>query len=391
MVSCRLVGASAVLTLVACGPSQVVDQGDAGQTPIDARPGSGGPRPDAMPPACDPCTDFPADPIWDGNAPGDAPDLFGGVDNHSGAGGPCLLEPQIGSLFPRNWLRPRFRFTPEPGHDLFEIRLQADRQVNDLVVFTTNTVWTMPPAIWEGLARHIQLEPITVTVRSLSSASPGVPALGTQGAFSIAPVNAEGSLVYWATIGELPDEAWLKGFVAGEEDVLTALGIDQIEMAGRRDQGGNPRGDGRVDCIGCHTSTPDGKAVAFTDYWPWGNVLASIVEGEVGNIPDYVSPAATETLNQPWLGVQTFSPTHWRDGDRVVITSYGRGGGRIWDGQTWSDTPNARLAWFDLESPVPDTPLGPGGAAGSEMEAAEGVAYGFLARQGDSRGAMMPD
>lgn len=338
-------------------------------------------------PNCEVCEDFPADPIKDESAgplPPNVSDLFGPPENNSGSGGPCLFEPAIGSLFPKNWWRPRFRFT-STGQDLFEIRVHAQREKNDLVVWTKSLNWTMPAQMWVNLAAHVVEEPITVTVRSLASASPGVPALGSAGDFLIAPVEAKGKMVYWAAIGEAPGEAWLKGFGVGEEGVLTALQVPQVEQAGRKDQGGNAKGDGKVTCIGCHTSTPDGEAVAFTDHWPWGNALASIEEETVGKMPAYLTPGAQEALNQPWLGVQTFSKAHWAPGDRIAITSYGRSAGQIWDGQTVSEQPNARLAWFNLETPQPTGPV-----TGAELAQTEGTSYGFIARNGDTRGAMLP-
>ena len=55
-----------------------------------------------------PANDFPAAPIID-KAAASAPTLFGPAG--SGAmDGPCLIEPQVGSLIPRNFLRPRFRY-----------------------------------------------------------------------------------------------------------------------------------------------------------------------------------------------------------------------------------------------------------------------------------------
>src|SRR5690349_4963463 len=50
------------------------------------------------------CTDFPADTIMGDGVPADAPSRF--TADASGAG-PCITEPQDGSLFPANWLRPR--------------------------------------------------------------------------------------------------------------------------------------------------------------------------------------------------------------------------------------------------------------------------------------------
>ena len=41
-------------------------------------------------------------------------------------------------------------------------------------------------------------QPITVTIRGLNTASPGAVS-GVKGTFTIAPVTAGGSMVYWAT------------------------------------------------------------------------------------------------------------------------------------------------------------------------------------------------
>jgi hypothetical protein len=346
--------------------------------------GSGGTGGTLIGPACTVCQDFPADPILDGAAPPNSIDLFGGIDN-SAPGGPCLAEPQFGALFPKNWLRPRFRYLPTAGQNLFEIRVSAENQQNDLVVFTTNPEWKMPKDMWLNFAAHSFDLPVTVSVRSVNSTAPSTPLL-TKGEITIAPVDATGSMVYWAAIGESPPDAWLAGFGVGEEGSAKALEVAQVQQGGRKDQGGNPRGDGAVTCIGCHTSTPDGEYVAFVDHWPWGIAIAAVKPEITGQMPPQMTPGAAEAMNQPWLGGPTFSPAHWADGDRKFIASYGRASGSIWDGQTWSETPTARLAWFDLETPQPTGPT-----TGAMLAAAEGTAFGFIARGGDTRGAMLPD
>src|SRR6476619_4400658 len=107
--------------------------GGGGSTGTGGTTGGGGGAPRVVP--CNGmCTDFPADPIVDEGAPGNSSQIFG--DPGGGAsGGPCLLEPQVGALFPNNWLRPRFRMQAAGGQDLFEIRLHAANQGNDLVVY----------------------------------------------------------------------------------------------------------------------------------------------------------------------------------------------------------------------------------------------------------------
>ena len=69
------------------------------------------------------------------------------------------MEPQDGALFPNNWLRPLFRFAAPSGQDLFEIRVHADNQANDLVVYTAQTSWSMPETMWRALAQHTRDAP----------------------------------------------------------------------------------------------------------------------------------------------------------------------------------------------------------------------------------------
>ena len=67
--------------------------------------------------------DWPPTPVLDptGMTPAGAGGLFGPPSSGSPTGGPCLLDPEPGSLLPQNWLRPRFRLTPMTGQNLFEM------------------------------------------------------------------------------------------------------------------------------------------------------------------------------------------------------------------------------------------------------------------------------
>jgi hypothetical protein len=322
--------------------------------------GFGGSSPPPMP--CQGmCTDFPSTPITDGNVPANAADIFG-TPGSGAAGGPCVIEPQENTLFPNNWLRPRFRFTSGAG--LYEIRLHASNQANDLVVYTSNTTWTMRKDIWTLLAIHTRDIPIEVTVRSAPSGG-GQVLVGSKVHFTIAPVGANGTLVYWSTSGTTyfngqptGTETVLNGFAVGDETVREVLrpyvgATAQVAMQ-TYDQGQNKR---PVKCIGCHTSTPDGAYIAFNDFYPWGAVLAT------GTTPAGMAPPASilgvgglNAITQPWVGITTFSQAHWASGDRIMVAPLGtcnvngqplqpcnRGNGQDMDQQPG-------LAWFDLES-----------------------------------------
>src|SRR5580700_6575802 len=78
-------------------------------------------------------SDFPSTPVLDTPdggvaAPSNAMQLFGSPSQGAQSGGPCLIEPEVGSLYPKNWLRPRFRWVAGGGENLFELRLHVANQ-----------------------------------------------------------------------------------------------------------------------------------------------------------------------------------------------------------------------------------------------------------------------
>lgn len=296
---------------------------------------------------------FPEAPIVEPSAPANAPELFGPAGSGDPTGGPCLFEPEPGALFPRNWLRPRFRFQPGAGQNLFEIRLHTAAEKNDLVVYTADLNWTMPKPMWQALAAKAQGIPVTMTVRGAQfdgAALVAPPSTGTTGDITIAPADAPGAIVYWTTSGG----SALKGFQVGDETVGLALSPDQVKMP--------TVNSAQVTCVGCHTSTPDGKFASFTAQGPWGNALASIEMASVGDAPPFLGDGAAQTLAQlPDLGIHAYSKAHFQDGDRVMVTPL-------------DSFLNAKLIWVDLEAAT----------------FGEGTSWGVLAREGDPRGAGAP-
>lgn len=354
------------------------------------------------------CTDFPVDPVADTLTPpvAGAAEMFAMFPpaTTSTADAPCVMEPADGTLVPANWLRPRFRFADATGADVFEIRVASTYQANDLVVHTGGNSWTMPAEMWDALRSNAWGDTLTVTIRAMNSASPAEPETSVS-TFTIAPVLARGAMVFWSTVGAFEGESWLTGFGVGEDTTRDALRVEQVAMNGRRDEDGVLKRplttdtgvtvEGGARCIGCHVSTPGGDAVAFTDSFPWGSVMASIEDGAVGSQPAYVSTGATNVMAQPWTGKLAFSETFWTDTDRRVVTSYGipqpgdplyPSGGALWDGKQYSLSPMARLVWYDLMTAAPVD-----GTAQSVIDSFGQQTFGFVQREGDSRGAMMPD
>jgi hypothetical protein len=331
--------------------------------------GSGGTTP--PPSNCNgACTDFPTTPVIDGSANSStSAQIFGAAGSGNGSGGPCLFEPESGSLFPNNWLRPRFSWVASGAQNLFELRIHAGNQANDLVVYTTNSSWTLDKATWTNLAAHTEDTPITVTIRG-ASANGGTPSVGSASSFTIAPVGAQGNLVYWSPSGltnggmTVAGNTTLSGFAVGDDAVTQVLIPTDVSNWVTVDQGWNRRT--AVGCIGCHTSTPDGDFIGFNDFYPWGGVLASGQAGALhGTPPTFINAGGYAAFTQPWVGIQTYSANHWATGDHVVVAPLGTSG---------NDTDQQPgLAWFDLESTT--GALGPGQNSSATLK---GTAWNWI-------------
>jgi WD40-like Beta Propeller Repeat len=341
----RLACVVAAFALIACGPNKGGSgNGDAAGTGSGTGTGTGG-TPDAFDGMY---SDFPSDPVIDTGAPANSGGLFGDPAN-GGAAGPCLTEPEIGTLFPKNWLRPRFSVAPVGTENLFEIRISAPNQKNTLVVYTKSTSWKMPADMWIALSAHTIDLPMTVSVRGATltgaTLSSG-PDHGTTGEVRIAPADAPGAIVYWTTSGGTA----LKGFHVGDENVTP------VYVA-----------SGAVKCVGCHTSTPDGTYVAFSQ-------SAAVDDGRPASLgmttadgtskaPPFLSASAKTLMARTQQEQPTFSPLHWKDGDHVALS--------LLDPSGATNTGKDDIIWTDLEA-----------ASG-----AQGTGWGIVKRDGDSGAA----
>jgi len=361
------------------------------------------------------CQDFPAAPYVDPSAqpPISEADIAHFADPDAiDATTVCVLEPHLsngdrpGAMLPTNWLRPRFRWQAAAGETLFEVRLHSDREQHDLRAYTRGGQWTLPKEVWKTAA--FNLREVTVTIRGLM---PDGKLSGSRGTFSIAPVEAGGSMVFWATTSSEVSEgsSKLHGFSVGDEAVRETLRASAVKTTPmlhengrdvRGEYGGKPGFEpGDVQCIGCHVGTPDGEAVVFTDDYPWPKVVTSIKEDSVGQTPSYVSKGAEVLLKQPWLGTQTMSAAHWMEGDRILIAGYGQRSEpfSLQSGQ------NDRLIWLDLETTVTIPGEVPSLSSGmppsrdelramrnANITAARGKAWDAMQMQGETRNAVTP-
>jgi len=346
------------------------------------------------------CSDFPEGPLIDPESqkpvPPNAADMFGG--NGSGSG-PCVTEPEDGALYPNNWLRPRVKWT---GAAVAQIKVTASNQTRPLVAYTNGDSWRMPRDLWQTLAVHTVETDIAVEVRLATGGT-------TRVSFRIAPVGAGGSLVFWsmkadaapiegretikdlATIQtKLDPESKLSGFTVGDEKTVDVLAISRVQQESRA-RPSEIEALYPVRCIGCHVGMPDRKFVAFLDVWPWRGVTASVEsEANMGMPNPAITPTGTELLRQGGLGTLAFSAAHWQDGDRTVIVPYANETGPKSQSGVSSASTNAkpRLAWMDLASTTPFTFNDDFNK--KDPSFTEGVHMGFLARDGDTRGAATP-
>jgi hypothetical protein len=324
------------------------------------------------------CTDFPSAPIIDSGAPSNAPSQFSG--NPSGTG-PCVTEPEDGSLFPYNWLRPRIKWTGSSG--LMQITMHADIEANDLVAYTTSDHWIVPKDVWTGLSKHVHESDITVSVRAAGGGATTVK-------FQIASASAAGNIVFWAADATVVNNqnveavtnssSMLKGFSVGEDSTIDALLLTQVKQPSMKqsfDQRSPPT------CMGCHAATPDHGFVAFVDHWPWSSVIAGVTKDNVGDALPNLSGGGLAALNKPWAGPATFSGQFWQPNNRIMVTI---------SSQQVENTPwgtdnkqPAKLVWYNLDSPAPTTSKVNGGYI-----ATAGQQYGVIARNGDSNGVAFP-
>src|SRR5262249_8714387 len=163
----------------------------------------------------------------------------------------------------------------------------------------------------------------------------GTPALGSHGAVTIVRALAGGAIVYWTTSSGTA----LKGFHVGEESVQEVLRPPQAQTA----------------CVGCHTSTPDGKFAAFTGAAadPDDNTMfvgLRSVDG-AATLPAYLSTGARTLLNRTLQEAPSFSPAHFTMGDRIALSMF----------------EGTDIIWTDLEA----------------TSTTEGMGWGRLARTGD--------
>jgi len=371
--------------------------------------------PDTRTPTCESgCADLAGGPLLEDGVPSSVEGMFTGPA--SGAG-PCVLEPGDNTLVPYNWLRPRVHISGHKAGTVYQIKVSTPREADVLTAYTNKDTWILPQENWDngdkdapkGLSRNVFDEDITVTVRASGGGESSVK-------FRIAPVKAGGSMVFWSAITTEPgaNTNALYGFAPGDEGIVVALEpLDVLETV-LNDNGamGKPAindtqvgsvPEGRVRCVGCHTSTPDGAAVNITDHWPWNVRLVNLSGDQKGKAPDYVTPMGDFLMQMPWQGVTSYSKGDWAAGKHRYVTSFGKRpadvatqpwtfwavdcGGGIQCGYTGKDD----LIWLDVSAEGTAPIDNNDNARPKAALAAQGSGWDIIQRTGDPNGAVLPD
>jgi hypothetical protein len=348
-----------------------------------------------------PCTDFEPtasnpNPIFQVNVSTGVTGMFG---TPSGSG-PCVTEPEDGSLFPNNWLPPRVHVPGNSGY--LKITFHADMESTDLVAYAQGDSWALPKPIWQSLAAHINEQNITVTVQTPNGGATSVN-------FQIAPVGAGGSMVFWSAdpkaVGKtgvetmaqsaVVNDSFLDGFTVGDDSTLwqangtPALSITDVKQQVAT-QNGNTQGS---HCIGCHVGTPDGNSVGFVDAWPWGGAFANIQASTKGQALSTYPGASCANWNTctgsrtfvqyPWMGGMAFSRAHWTSGDQIAIVAAQIPTSDLTMPWNTDDYQLGNLVWVDTESSAVTMTNG-------QPFPTRGAAFDYMTHSGDLGGVAFP-
>jgi hypothetical protein len=292
---------------------------------------------------------FPKEPIFEDGLAAEIATVFEGA-GPSTPNSVCISEPASDAMIPRNWTPLFIDFAPKIGQNVFEIKVEVDNQPNALVVYTSKYDYRMPQNMWNSLAASSGGHDAKITIRTIKYENGMI----TDGPYSsetttvhIAPVDAPGSVVYWA-YEPITKATSFRGFTVGDPSTKVVLTPETAGM----NAGGKQTG-----CVSCHASSPDGKIMFYSSDDPPGLYRSVDARLVTGGKPDtmMISNAAFALLGRHRQLSPLLSPAHYSDNDAVLITTYVQDPGIKYE-----------LIWTDLH-------------------AADASGTGVIARTGDPR------
>lgn len=333
---------------------------------------------------------------------GVTPDVQASLDAGGTPDAFCVSEPATGTIFPAAWTRPRFNAAGQTGPA--KITLSTSSMKHDVSFYVASLPALMPVEVWETISLNVYNTDITYSI-----VSGGGQATGT---FQVAPVATGGSMVFWGSEGATPGEQTnaLYGFGVGEEGVVRVVypgdikgtAVDDNANLRNRDQS-TP---GKSSCVGCHSSSPDGAAVASMDHWAFNTRVYSVEPGKAGSAPEWLTPAGAAMASMTWLGAPVFSAGDWATDARRMLTTWSVRAfdnyqdGKTHDGSVLSNEPT-ELIWINLastaEMPVDLRTVEPADydnkdqALQKAIVALKGTDWETIPRTGDANYPVLPD
>ncbi len=330
-----------------CGSGDTNSNFDSGAKDVTTGDGNPFQQPDTGPTIWN---DFPSNPIIDPSLPSDIATQFGDPDAGTGSV-PCIAEPAADAMIPRNWT-PLFLEYASAAANVFEIRLTADNQTGQALIYVPTTTYVLDVNLWKQLALHSAGHDLNVSVRAgtlnAQKKLTGPPTPEATSTVHIAPVDAPGSVVYWSSTAGTA----FKGFTVGDMVSKTVLTPTTAGAASG--------GDGNTTCVSCHTSSPDGTYVIYTRDASNGSRAVDVrtVVSAQAAAPADVSASALALLGRDHQGAPVLNANHYSASDAIAIS--------IMYNPTATGSPNYQMVWTDLH-------------------AANASGWGVMTRTGDPR------
>jgi TolB protein len=179
-------------------------------------------------------------------APADAPGKFGGATDASKA--PAIVYPPDGVIVPPNLSVLEIQFSPGSGNDLFALDVSAPL-LDVSVYFTCTPVgsgcgYTPSQSVWNLIAEAGRGQaPATITLRGVSSASPGGVGVSASQKLGFSKEDLVGGLYYW------------------NAGAGTTMRYEFGKSGQQAETYLNAQKAGALTCVGCHVLSRDGTRI----------------------------------------------------------------------------------------------------------------------------------
>ena len=169
----------------------------------------------------------------------------------TGGGVIKVAYPQAGTMVPPN-LADLTVMWADGTSDLWEVSLQS--QTTDVKLYTTKKKTRISSTNWKWIASSNLAGALKLTVRGIKQADPSQCATSQQAEIIIGPTEVKGGIYYWTTI---PYNAIMR-YDFGQAEKKPESYYSQSKEG---------------QCVGCHSISPDGSRLAFTDKIDDGSIM----------------------------------------------------------------------------------------------------------------------